>query len=159
MKWNGPFRFGPTGIFRTSFEGGPLWPVWSFRWVELSICQNCRVRVVPHFPSGIVERAKRERAWKTREKRRRACRLLSRESVAVSFDFLYLLLTESNNCACNSTLHVDEKKCVYQATIVLQYNSPLYFCFLSFFLSYFMEDNLLHAISKLHHVYWVQCCF
>ena len=30
-KCNGPFRFGPTGIFGTSFEGGPLWPVWSFR--------------------------------------------------------------------------------------------------------------------------------
>ena len=24
IKWNGPFRFGPTGIFGTSFEG--LWP-------------------------------------------------------------------------------------------------------------------------------------
>ena len=24
IKWNGPFRFGPTGIFGTSFEGGPL---------------------------------------------------------------------------------------------------------------------------------------
>ena len=23
-KWNGPFQFGPTGIFGTSFEGGPL---------------------------------------------------------------------------------------------------------------------------------------
>ena len=30
-KWNGPFRFGPTGIFGTSFEGGPLWPIGSFR--------------------------------------------------------------------------------------------------------------------------------
>ena len=30
-KWNGPFRFRLTGIFGTSFEGGPLWPVWSFR--------------------------------------------------------------------------------------------------------------------------------
>ena len=34
IKWNGPFRFGPTGIFGTSFEGGPQWPVWSFRSVE-----------------------------------------------------------------------------------------------------------------------------
>ena len=24
IKWNGPFRFGPTGIFGTSFDGGPL---------------------------------------------------------------------------------------------------------------------------------------
>ena len=24
IKWNGPFRFGPTGIFGTSFEGGVL---------------------------------------------------------------------------------------------------------------------------------------
>ena len=24
IKWNGPFRFGPTGISGTSFEGGPL---------------------------------------------------------------------------------------------------------------------------------------
>ena len=31
FKWNGPFWFGPTQIFWTSFEGGPLWPVWSFR--------------------------------------------------------------------------------------------------------------------------------
>ena len=31
IKWNGPFRFSPTGIFRTSFEGGPHWPVWSFQ--------------------------------------------------------------------------------------------------------------------------------
>ena len=23
IKWNGPFRLGPTGIFGTSFEGGP----------------------------------------------------------------------------------------------------------------------------------------
>ena len=27
MKWNRPFRFGPTGIFETRFEGGPLWLV------------------------------------------------------------------------------------------------------------------------------------
>ena len=26
----GPFRFGLTGIFVTSSEGDPLWPVWSF---------------------------------------------------------------------------------------------------------------------------------
>ena len=30
-KWNGSFRFGPTGIVGTSFEGGLVWPVWSFR--------------------------------------------------------------------------------------------------------------------------------
>ena len=38
IKWNGPFRFGPTGIFGTSFEGDPLWPVWSFR----SVGPKCR---------------------------------------------------------------------------------------------------------------------
>ena len=27
IKWNGPFRFGLIGMFVTSFEGGPLWPV------------------------------------------------------------------------------------------------------------------------------------
>ena len=27
IKWNRSFRFGPTGILGTSFEGGPLWPV------------------------------------------------------------------------------------------------------------------------------------
>ena len=27
IKWNWPFRFGPSEIFGTSFEGGPLWPV------------------------------------------------------------------------------------------------------------------------------------
>ena len=31
IKWNEPFRFSPTGIFGTSFEGGPVWPVWSVR--------------------------------------------------------------------------------------------------------------------------------
>ena len=32
LDWsNGPFRFGPNGIFGTTFDGGPLWPVWSFR--------------------------------------------------------------------------------------------------------------------------------
>ena len=30
IKWNGPFRFGPTGIFGTRFEGGLLWQVRSF---------------------------------------------------------------------------------------------------------------------------------
>ena len=30
IKWNGPFRFGPTGIFDTSFEASLFWPVWSF---------------------------------------------------------------------------------------------------------------------------------
>ena len=34
IKWNGPFRFGPTEIFGTSFEGGPLWLVWSFQSVR-----------------------------------------------------------------------------------------------------------------------------
>ena len=29
------------------------------------IYRLCRLRVVPHFSSGIVERAKRERAWKS----------------------------------------------------------------------------------------------
>ena len=41
IKWNGPFRFGPTEIFGTSFEvfeGGPLWPVWSLR----SVGPKCR---------------------------------------------------------------------------------------------------------------------
>ena len=41
IKWNGPFRFGPTEIFGTSFEGGTLWPVWSFR----SVGPKC-----PPFP-------------------------------------------------------------------------------------------------------------
>ena len=30
IKWNRPFQFGLTGIFGTSFVGGPLWLVWSF---------------------------------------------------------------------------------------------------------------------------------
>ena len=31
LEWsNGPFRFGPNGIFGTTFEGAPLWRVWSF---------------------------------------------------------------------------------------------------------------------------------
>ena len=39
-------------------------------WLEHQWCQttnnsSCGLRVVPHFSSGIVERAKRERAWKS----------------------------------------------------------------------------------------------
>ena len=34
IKWNEPFRFGPTGIFGTTFEGGSLWPVHSFQSVR-----------------------------------------------------------------------------------------------------------------------------
>ena len=30
IKWNRPFMSGPTRIFATTIEGGPLWPVWSF---------------------------------------------------------------------------------------------------------------------------------
>ena len=43
-KWNGPFRFGPTGIFGNTFEGGPRWPVWSF----LSVRPTC------HFALGKI---------------------------------------------------------------------------------------------------------
>ena len=35
IKWNRFFWFGPTGIFGTRFEGGPLWLVWSFQSVGL----------------------------------------------------------------------------------------------------------------------------
>ena len=35
IKWNRLFWFGPTGIFETRFEGGPLWLVWSFQSVGL----------------------------------------------------------------------------------------------------------------------------
>ena len=34
IKWNGPFRFGPTRIFGNAFEAGPIWPVRLFRSVE-----------------------------------------------------------------------------------------------------------------------------
>ena len=27
LKWNGSFRFGPTGIFGTTFKYGPIWSV------------------------------------------------------------------------------------------------------------------------------------
>ena len=37
IKWNRPFRFGPTRIFETRFEGSPLWPVRSF----LSVGPKC----------------------------------------------------------------------------------------------------------------------
>ena len=36
---------------------------------------HSRLRVVPHFPSGIVERAKRERAWKSPHARKGDTRL------------------------------------------------------------------------------------
>ena len=32
IKWKGPFRFGLTELFGTSFEGGPLWPVGRWYW-------------------------------------------------------------------------------------------------------------------------------
>ena len=31
IKWNGPFRFGPTGIFVTASEGDLYSPIQSFR--------------------------------------------------------------------------------------------------------------------------------
>ena len=34
IKWNEPFRFAPTGIFGTTFEGGSVWPVHSFKSVR-----------------------------------------------------------------------------------------------------------------------------
>ena len=46
----------------------PLYRLWSHQF-KRSTCTGCRVRsrlrVVPHFSSGTVERAKRERAWKS----------------------------------------------------------------------------------------------
>ena len=53
---------------------------------HLSIRDWIRLRVVPHFSSGIVERTKHERAWKstharkgdTRRGERKKCRLFSR---------------------------------------------------------------------------------
>ena len=45
IKWNGPFRFVPTGIFGTSFEGGPPWPVWSFRSVGRTEKKVCEIKL------------------------------------------------------------------------------------------------------------------
>ena len=36
IKCKGSFWFGPTRIFGTSFEGGPLWLVWSF-WPDRNV--------------------------------------------------------------------------------------------------------------------------
>ena len=36
IKWKRSFWFGPTRIFRTSFEGGPIWLVWSF-WPDRNV--------------------------------------------------------------------------------------------------------------------------
>ena len=47
IKWNGPFRFGPTAIFGTSFKGGPLWPVGSFWSVGPKCPFPCDKIVVP----------------------------------------------------------------------------------------------------------------
>ena len=38
--------------------------------ISLAVCSPFRLRVVPHFSSGIVERAKRERAGKSRHARK-----------------------------------------------------------------------------------------
>ena len=51
---------------------------WQARWAYYTIQYNSlltlpwwgRLRVVPHFSSGIVERAKRERAWKSSHARK-----------------------------------------------------------------------------------------
>ena len=50
IKWNGSFRFSPTGIFRTSFEGGPNWPVWSFQSVGPICPLSFDKIVVPSTP-------------------------------------------------------------------------------------------------------------
>ena len=41
IKWNGPFRFGPTGIFVTTFEGGPVHFDRSAGHFGRSVGQNC----------------------------------------------------------------------------------------------------------------------
>ena len=75
------YRFLPTnlGVFKPTFYNFYTSHLrWNSTIYHTDLGQN-RLRVVPHFPSGIVERAKRERAWITpREKRRHACRLFSR---------------------------------------------------------------------------------
>ena len=41
------------------------WPPWGRGWHSTDLSVSGRLRVVPHFSSGIVEQAKRERAWKS----------------------------------------------------------------------------------------------
>ena len=44
---------------------------WATREIgDVAMLQICRLRVVPHFSSGIVKRAKRERAWKSAHARK-----------------------------------------------------------------------------------------
>ena len=59
--------------------------------VYLLICNLGRLRVVPHFSSGIVERAKRERAWKSPHARK--ARLFSRGLIFTRARVLLALLS------------------------------------------------------------------
>ena len=57
--------------------------------VSSMMLQGVRLRVVPHFSSGIVERAKRERAWK--------CRLFSRGVIFTRARVALVLLSLRKN--------------------------------------------------------------
>ena len=50
ITWSIPFRLGPTGVFGTTFEGGPFWLVWSFRLVGPKCPFPFEKIVVPSTP-------------------------------------------------------------------------------------------------------------
>ena len=65
MKWNGLFRFGPTGIFGTSFEGGP-WALSIQQKFRFEISEIPRAQSNPdpsHRALGYCKQDTKERYW------------------------------------------------------------------------------------------------
>ena len=71
IKWNRLIRFGLTGIFGTSFEGGPLWPVWSFRSVGLKCPFPFDEIVVPN--TALLFPAYKNNKWMCRKIKWSSC--------------------------------------------------------------------------------------
>ena len=70
--------------FSTSFvDQGEVTLTWATREIgDVAMLQIGRLRVVPHFSSGIVKRAKRERAWKSPHARKGDTRWGERKSLS-----------------------------------------------------------------------------
>ena len=87
-KWRAKVKRKKKKAGSKNFKFSPQWPE---TWLSPGSCANilgpfeARLRVVPHFSSRIVERAKRKRAWKSRV----AFSCVGRFSRALAFLSLY----------------------------------------------------------------------
>ena len=114
IKWNGPFRFGPTGIFGTSFEGGPQWPVWFFGRSDRNVPFHLPKLLSPVPLFCILITRTSSFHWKVKYCEESHDISNSLNQLQFFFDFWYLSLTVSNNWH-NTTRRW--KKCVYKVRV------------------------------------------